>query len=1358
MRNFSSHSFFVGLLIALSFPCIAKHKDIAPVQDAEVRQSTPDGNFGELTNLTVQSADGATLNDRFWLQYDVTGKIPPGATISSVKLRLYLFGADQQGDPLDIEVLGNTNDSWTETSITWNNQPGAGLIDGTFDSTPAAGNSAAQISLVPNEEFLWYEVDVTDFAVSEISGDGTVSLMVKAVTENENQWRTYDFDSREFSTNFTPRLRIDFTGDWPTADPVNIIHINDIHSRLTTHDLDFPDADGEAPAFEEAGGVAYVATKVLELKQAAVNSLILDAGDISEGNPLGDLRGNGGTIDFFEELDSQLKALPGNTSGRGVDAIVVGNHDVRAISMVNNMTNSSLPFISVNILNEGAAIPTPGPNPTSNAFAPYVLIDADHDANPSTDNIRVAVLGYSTDDSTILTDETINVLDVAEVRWTDTDASTIDLKDWVEYLRLPASSGGEGADIVVLLSHIGHRRLNATDEALLGDLGAVAPPDVVISGHWHTWTDTAWQPSNLNYNTTNVEAASYGQYVGELQITDTGRYVGSTKHPIRVSDILPNAGMETLINTLTAEYDALTDHPCVLPPAVTGRASATEPCPLNHVVGYSADDLMLDKDKWFTLSEFPWSGDNTAGEWVSDSMVWKAQSVGESADLALQSGGGIRRDVAAGEITYLEIYETYPWSDDQMVQVQMSSQDVWNYLESHFVGSSISEGWQVTADDGIITDITYQPPAPAAPIVLSETDSTTLWFVIISEFMFENDDWINESGSSVTFQSLGLAETPLGLSIRDSVVEYTAQFTQQSPMTVAGPRYILNTEFAGGFRAVVTMTNDAESQPYFEAVFVRLLDATSETVARRDSYGLSDLVNADGSINTENQFAETMLYRSHLGFPDGVLQVGDVLEIWGEGGFFDGNPQFVDQQGIIGAEQEFVLLGNDTSLAQPELHSDIASFFNEENENHLVVFRAEKTGVNTVRDVLGQEITVYKSGGFFSADSLPGTVGDIIELVGVQTERASGSPSRRFRLRDATVVTGYLPVSQMIPLIGEVSVGDPITLAADAVFVSPPSSGDCSASVLEFTSFEEPGTGDRYTDPNTSSHALANITGLADVVYDGAGSELGFSAFFTSTGSADGLSDGDFVGVTSFTGDVGSYTDGTQGYQLNDIDGILTVTLDTVDLSGQSTVTLCADMFVNPTGWETADRIRLWVNNGSNDIDLINTNGSDIDDLTIDGLPIEDSWHTLSVNLDGAANATFNFELESNAAAESLYIDNVRFTSGGSTATGEVTQVEFFYSIDGGQTFLSAGVDTDGSDGWSVDFIPSEAGNYQFYSLATNSDALTEYAPVNSDANISVVALSTPDSTQVPIPFWMLGCLAISLLGVGFGIHRRASL
>ena len=56
---------------------------------------------------------------------------------------------------------------------------------------------------------------------------------------------------------------------------------------------------------------------------------------------------------------------------------------------------------------------------------------------------------------------------------------------------------------------------------------------------------------------------------------------------------------------------------------------------------------------------------------------------------------------------------------------------------------------------------------------------------------------------------------------------------------------------------------------------------------------------------------------------------------------------------------------------------------------------------------------------------------------------------------------------------------------------------------------------------------------------------MGFSLFYRSTGGV-GLTDGDYFGTANYTGTVGNYTDGTQGYQMGDVDGSTTLILDSV--------------------------------------------------------------------------------------------------------------------------------------------------------------------------------------------------------------------
>ena len=1245
---------FLFFLFVLPASSLAGLTDIGASEDAQVVEGYPTSNYGGETNMYVASADGGSYQDeRAWVKFDIDGQVPAGATIDSAKLRLYCWKADT-ADDMVAAVHGSTDDTWAEDSITWNTQPA-------YEAT-----SLDQQTMAANEAYYWVEWDVTSFVQSQFTGgDTVVSFVVKAATEGQDPYRTYAFDAREYSAALTPCLRIDYTGEWPTTGAFTIFHMNDMHSRLLPHEFDVPETD-DIPGMEMVGGAAYFAAKLLELKAANSDSLILDAGDLSEGNPLGDLRGNGGMIDFYNLLDTKLKAL----GGRGIDAVVVGNHDVNSAGMLNNMkNNANFPAISMNIVEAGTMTPY---------FPESVTV--------TINGTKVGILGYTTDSSSFLGDDLVGVVEVKTCVWEDSDSDTIDVKDKVDDLRT-----NQGCDVVILLSHVGQSRVTAGDNALIADSGGVLPPEVVISGHWHTWTERVWQPSNMNGKTIVAEAASYMQYIGELEVSGNGKFIQAQKHVIRNSEITPDAAMETLIADLITEYNGQTPAPAH---------------GIYDVIGYSAVDLTLDKDKWWTVSEYPWAATNAAGAWICDAMVWKAEQLGLPVELAMQSGGGIRRDVAAGEITYIEIYEAYPWSDDNMVRVQMTGQEIWDWIQSDYVGTSISADWLVTAHDGQITGITYQ----GSPIDLGDS-----YNVAISEYMYAHPENT-------------LADTTpedMSYSIREGVVDYTAQYsTPQNPMYANGitPRYNLNTEFAGGFKAVVTMVADSESQPYFEDAFIRFVEAMPETLARRDGYGLSELVNTDGSINLDHRFSEIMLYRSHLGLTDGLLQVGDVIEVWGEGGFFDGTPEFIDQEGISELGETIIIHDHDETLARPEYFATIDEFWDDAHENHYVKVYAEKTGDTTAQDYAGQQITVYQPGGYYTK-TLPGSVGDILELVGINTYE--GDDGRRFRCNAVVVastvpVTGYPSTSAVNAISPYSQSGSSITLTATASDYADDSSA--SGTLIAYTSFEEPGLGGKYTDTlgSTTSHALINNSGEAPVNFTVTGSELGFSSYYTDTGDV-GLTDGDYVGVTDYTPvSGGSFTDGSQGFEMQDTDGIMTTSLDTVNITGYTTVTVSADLFVKADGWETSDAIRIWVEvDGGVEIDLIDTTGSDIDDLGIEG-----SWMTLTADLSGYTTATLHILLQSNAADETIWVDNIKFegdVSGDGGDSIDPVQVEFFYRFaDDGLawgTWTSIGTDTDAADGWNQAFSFSQGvGYYEFYTVSTDEDGNVEDAPIRADA------------------------------------------
>ncbi len=194
---------------------------------------------------------------------------------------------------------------------------------------------------------------------------------------------------------------------------------------------------------------------------------------------------------------------------------------------------------------------------------------------------------------------------------------------------------------------------------------------------------------------------------------------------------------------------------------------------------------------------------------------------------------------------------------------------------------------------------------------------------------------------------------------------------------------------------------------------------------------------------------------------------------------------------------------------------------------------------------------------------------------------------------------------------------------------------------IAYTSFEEPSTGGKYYDTgdHTMDHALQNNTGEASVNYTSGGNEMGFSSYYYNTLNDTGLTDGDFVGVTDFTNTVGYFPDGVQGFQMSDIDGYMVTTFDEVDLSGHAAVKVSIQYYINETGWESADFLKIWVVlDGSTEIDLVNTEGSDIDDLNIEGL-----WNLAELDISAYNSCVLKIGLQSNAGFEAVYFDDVKF-------------------------------------------------------------------------------------------------------------------
>jgi len=212
-----------------------------------------------------------------------------------------------------------------------------------------------------------------------------------------------------------------------------------------------------------------------------------------------------------------------------------------------------------------------------------------------------------------------------------------------------------------------------------------------------------------------------------------------------------------------------------------------------------------------------------------------------------------------------------------------------------------------------------------------------------------------------------------------------------------------------------------------------------------------------------------------------------------------------------------------------------------------------------------------------------------------------------------------------------------------------------------FTSFEEPEVfPGNYTDtgdPNVA-HDLVNNTSEPLVDFTATGGELGFNARYVPYDTPGvGLTDGDAVGVTDDppTG-TDPYTNGVQGYQISDVDGNFILEFDPI-LSSKI-VFFYIDLFVSETGYEGdgtvnesgSDRLHIYVREitGNGIFDIVNTTGTNINDVLIAGVPIEGRWFNVGIGLDDFDPGTLFqlvIEVRCNSSAEAFFFDN--FTFGG---------------------------------------------------------------------------------------------------------------
>ncbi|WP_394616815.1 DNRLRE domain-containing protein [Lentzea sp. JNUCC 0626] len=161
-----------------------------PTADTYVDNGSTGTNYGTASQLGI---DNSPVK-RTFLKFTVSGIT---GSVSNAKLRIHTDDVSGAESPSGGTFRVMSNVSWTETAVTWNNQP---AIDGaTLGSLGSVVRNA------------WYEVDVSSY----VTGNGTYSI---GITSSSSDGA--DYDSRESGSSTAPQLVVTDGTTPPPGDPV----------------------------------------------------------------------------------------------------------------------------------------------------------------------------------------------------------------------------------------------------------------------------------------------------------------------------------------------------------------------------------------------------------------------------------------------------------------------------------------------------------------------------------------------------------------------------------------------------------------------------------------------------------------------------------------------------------------------------------------------------------------------------------------------------------------------------------------------------------------------------------------------------------------------------------------------------------------------------------------------------------------------------------------------------------------------------------------------------------------------------------------------------------------------------------
>ncbi|MDF2530720.1 MAG: yfkN [Clostridia bacterium] len=387
----------------------------------------------------------------------------------------------------------------------------------------------------------------------------------------------------------------------------------------------------------------------------------------------------------------------------GFEAMAIGNHEFDwGLDKLRDLSDKAdFPFLAANIVEKGT-------DRTPDFAEPYIIINKD--------GLNIGIIGLATPETLTKT----KAENIAAYVFKDPAATVNALVPKVKKA---------GADIIVVLSHLGGSQNSKTKE-ITGEAAvfanAVTGVDAIITGHSHS--TIAGTVNNIPI----VQAYYNGRSVGHI-------------------DLVVDTATKKIV-----ENNVYVDNTVV---------SATEDARVKGWFDYALSTIAPIKNEPVGKSAVTLGHDTNAaqvtllGQWTTDVM-----RAAVKADIAIQNGGGLRRDIPQGDVTMGLMYELMPF-DNTLFTMDLTGKQVREALEHGIMPATFKAG----QFSGVM--VKYDSAKPAGERIVevrmldgSLLDDNKIYKVVTNDFQAGGGD------GYVMFKE-GKNSVDTGIPVRDALVK-----------------------------------------------------------------------------------------------------------------------------------------------------------------------------------------------------------------------------------------------------------------------------------------------------------------------------------------------------------------------------------------------------------------------------------------------------------------------------------------------------------------------------------------------------------------------------------------------------------